>query len=154
MNGALIVAGVDEVGRGAQLRGSCRAWAVAHVSAETIDGVGIVEATRLAMSQAIAALEVEPHHVVVDGLPVGVHASETAVVKGDSKVACVAAASVIAKVARDEYMARMAEEHPGWDFAVNKGYGTPGHIARVAEDGPCPIHRRSFLTGITRPHLW
>ncbi len=189
--GTLVVAGVDEVGRGALagpvtaaavvlgdaplpaglndskrltparrsqmaalLRDGCRAWAVAHVSHEAVDAIGIARATRQAMQEALAALEVAADHVIVDGLPIGAHASETAVVKGDSRVACVAAASIVAKVARDDLMARLGERHPGWDFAVNKGYGTPEHLARVAEQGPCPVHRRSFLRNVIEPKLW
>ena len=182
--GYLVVAGVDEVGRGAiagpLTAGACvlpatpritgvddskrltpskrrsialsikeiaLCWSVAHVPPEEIDSLGISAALRRAMGRALAGLELEPDHVVVDGLPVGVARLETAVVKGDSKVAAIAAASVLAKVERDDLMTELARAHPGYGFEINKGYGTSEHLEAVARFGLSPAHRRSFSPG-------
>ncbi len=176
-----LVAGVDEVGRGALagpvtaaavlldagadipgladsktltprqrarvdsvIRASAAAVAVAHVPPGVIDALGIAEATRRAMLEAVAALAVRPHAVVVDGLPVDLGVESHAVVRGDSLVAAVAAASIVAKVARDGLMAELDHEFPGYGFATHKGYGTPDHLAAIERLGPCEIHRRSF----------
>lgn len=117
---------------------------VAHVSSAEIDLLGIAGATRRAMCLAVSGLDPAPDHVVVDGLPVNIAPHETAVVKGDSLVASVAAASIIAKVARDALMRSIADQYPAYGFAVNKGYGTSDHIAAITENGPCTLHRRSF----------
>ena len=182
--GYLVIAGVDEVGRGAiagpLTAGACvlpaapriigvddskrltpskrrsialsikeiaLCWSVAHVAPQEIDSLGISAALRRAMGRALAGLELEPDHVVVDGLPVGVARLETAVVKGDSKVAAIAAASVLAKVERDDLMTELARAHPCYGFEINKGYGTPEHLEAVARFGLSPAHRRSFYPG-------
>jgi len=178
---ACLLAGVDEVGRGAlagpvtaaavllqrgadipgladsktmtprqrarvdaAIRESAAAVAVAHVPPDVIDALGIAEATRRAMLEALAALTVRPHAVVVDGLPVDLGVESHAVVRGDSLIAAVAAASVVAKVSRDALMARLDLEFPGYGFAAHKGYGTPDHLAAIERLGPCEVHRRSF----------
>ena len=98
------------------------------------------------MERAIAQLSVKPELALIDGnrakdfgVPV-----ET-VIHGDSLSASIAAASVLAKVTRDDYMLQMAEDYPGYDFEIHKGYGTKAHYAALTERGPCPIHRMSFL---------
>jgi ribonuclease HII len=96
------------------------------------------------MGRALEGLQLEPDHVIVDGLPVGVAAVETAVVKGDSKVAAIAAASIVAKVTRDAIMVALAQEHPQYGFEVNKGYGTAEHMGAMTRIGLSPVHRRSF----------
>lgn len=117
---------------------------VSHVSPAEIDLLGIAGATRRAMTLSIAGLDPCPDHVVVDGLRMNVAQSETAVVKGDSCVASVAAASIIAKVARDALMRSLADQYPAYSFEINKGYGTSEHMSAIAEHGPCCLHRRSF----------
>ncbi|MDP2181799.1 MAG: ribonuclease HII [Actinomycetota bacterium] len=117
---------------------------VAHVSPAEIDLLGIAAATRRAMSLALAGLDPSPDHVVVDGLRMNISPSETAVVKGDSLVASVAAASIVAKVTRDALMRTLADQYPAYRFEVNKGYGTSEHTSAIAEHGPCSLHRRSF----------
>lgn len=127
---------------------------VGHVAATEIDACGLASALRTAMHAAIAQLAMFPDHVIVDGVPLGIHTSETAVVKGDAKVAAVAAASIVAKVARDALMREAAALYPGYGLDVNKGYGTAEHIAAVAELGPCPLHRRTFCGGGGNPTLF
>ncbi len=127
---------------------------IGHVPASDIDALGLAAALRKAMHAALDQLEPAPDHVVIDGVPLGIHRSETAVVKGDAKIAAVAAASIVAKVARDSLMREAALLHPEYGFDINKGYGTPEHIATVAEFGPCPMHRRTFCGGGGNPTLF
>jgi ribonuclease HII len=112
---------------------------------EEIDRFNILRATFLAMQRAVAALSVQPDHLLIDGLPVPVFRQpQTAVVGGDGKSKSIAAASVIAKVTRDRMMRKWHSEFPLYDFHQNKGYGTPAHLELLQIHGPCPIHRRSF----------
>ncbi|HPU85585.1 MAG TPA: ribonuclease HII [Candidatus Latescibacteria bacterium] len=119
---------------------------VASVDVEEIDRVNILQASLKAMRMAIAGLgHPPPDHVLVDGNTApGSGLPETAIVDGDSKSVSIAAASILAKVARDRFMAEMDTRYPGYGFARNKGYGTREHLEALARLGPCPIHRRSF----------
>lgn len=122
------------------------AYSVAMVDETQIDEINILQATLLAMEKAIQGLEVKPELALIDGnrqKDFGVP-SQT-VIKGDSLSASIAAASVLAKVTRDDYMLQMAEQYPGYGFEVHKGYGTKAHYQALTEKGMCPIHRRTFL---------
>jgi ribonuclease HII len=115
------------------------------VDASVIDRLNILQATHRAMNEALARLQPPPEHVLVDGRPVRSMAiPHTAIVKGDALSYSIAAASVIAKVTRDRLMLDYDRQFPGYGFAEHKGYGTPQHLAAIAQQGPCPIHRRSF----------
>ncbi|MDH4139994.1 MAG: ribonuclease HII [Coriobacteriia bacterium] len=179
--GYSLIAGVDEVGRGAlagpvtaaaailpdtavieglndskrltpqrreaiseEIRAVAVAWHIAHVSSGEIDTIGIAHAVRRAMTLAVGALDPAADHVIVDGRPVNIGPVETAVVDGDANCAAIAAASVIAKVARDSLMVEYDRRYPGYSFGINKGYGTSEHLKIIAERGLCEIHRRSF----------
>ncbi len=181
-SGCTLVAGVDEVGRGAlagpltacacvlpeqprilglddskalaparreelaeQVRSRAVSVSVAHVTAVEIDAGGMGAAVKLAFRRALDGLEVPVDHVLVDGLPLRIVEAETAVVDGDGKVAAIAAASIVAKVTRDEIMVRLAESHPEYGFAANKGYGTADHLSALNQFGPCAEHRRTFM---------
>ena len=129
------------------------AYGVAFADHREIDEINILQATYLAMERAIAMLEVKPNLALIDGnrakdfgIPV-----ET-VVHGDSLSASIAAASVLAKVTRDDYMLEMAKTYPEYGFEVHKGYGTKAHYAALTECGPCPIHRMSFLKKFYEKH--
>jgi ribonuclease HII len=118
---------------------------IAECDAALIDSLNILQATHLAMNRALAGLELRPDHALVDGRPVKTLAlAHTALVKGDSLSYSIAAASVLAKVTRDRQMLEWDRRHPEYGFAEHKGYGTPRHLAAIAQHGPCPIHRRSF----------
>jgi len=120
-------------------------FAIAVVDAATIDRINILQATHRAMNAALAQLQPPPEHVLVDGRPVKSMAfPNTALVKGDTRSYSIAAASVLAKVTRDRMMLEFDAQFAGYGFAEHKGYGTPQHLAALAERGPCPIHRRSF----------
>ena len=121
-------------------------WAFAMVESDEIDRLNILRATHEAMRRAVAKLDPQPQHVLIDGLPVRPFPlPQTALVGGDGLSFSIAAASIIAKVTRDRIMVAMDAEFPGYDFARHKGYGTPQHLAALKKNGPCPIHRRSFL---------
>lgn len=117
---------------------------MAHVEPAVIDALGMASALRQAMARAIEDAGVEPDAVLIDGNPVHVHPKETCVVGGDGRVACIAAASIVAKVTRDAIMVALDEEHPGYHLAESKGYGSPEHIAAIRERGCSPVHRVSF----------
>jgi len=120
-------------------------WAVTESSATEIDAINILQATLRAMERAVASLLVVPDYVLVDGsIMPDVFVPGEAVIGGDGRVACIAAASILAKVHRDRLMEAHHERWPVYGFDKNKGYGTPAHLAALAEFGPCPIHRRSF----------
>ena len=129
------------------IRQSAVAVNVAHVSAGEVDSLGMTAALRRVMGLALDGLGVTVDHVVLDGLPMRVVEHETAVVKGDGSVAAIAAASIVAKVARDALMRSLATEHPAYGFEINKGYGTSDHLAAIAREGLCAVHRRSFTIG-------
>ena len=127
------------------------AWNVGLVSPERIDEINILQATYEAMREAIAGL-MENHGVAPDGLVndavtiPGISLPQAPVVKGDAKCLSVAAASILAKVTRDRLMEEYDRQYPEYGFAGHKGYGTKAHIAAIQQYGPCPIHRRSFIT--------
>jgi ribonuclease HII len=121
-------------------------YGIAFATAEEIDEINILQATFLAMERAMAQLDPKPELALIDGnrakdfgLPV------QTIVKGDSLSASIAAASILAKVTRDRYMEELAAQYPQYGFEVHKGYPTKRHYAAIAEFGPCPAHRRTFL---------
>jgi ribonuclease HII len=121
------------------------AFAIARANVEEIDTLNILQASLLAMTRAVRALTVHPAFVYVDGnhCPAWAWPSQ-AVVKGDSRIAAIAAASILAKVARDHDMAVLDREYPGYGLARHKGYPTAMHLEALRKLGPSPIHRRSF----------
>ncbi|MGQ8366305.1 ribonuclease HII [Glaciecola sp. 1036] len=178
----MLVAGVDEVGRGPlvgdvvaaavildpsqpieglrdskklsekkrnildqEIRQKALAWAIGRASPIEIDKINILHASMLAMQRAVDALSISPEHILVDGnrLPVWGYSAQ-AIVKGDDKHPEIAAASIIAKVARDHDMMLLDQAFPNYDFAKHKGYPTKVHLAKLAEYGPLDIHRKSF----------
>ncbi len=130
---------------------SSLAVGLAAVSPADIDRVNILEATRLAMRRALAALPVTPDFVVVDAVPLrGLSMPFLPVIRGDAVCYAVACASIVAKVYRDRLMVAMDEEFPHYGFATHKGYGAPEHLAALAERGPCPEHRLTFKSVLPR----
>lgn len=121
-------------------------WAVGVVGPEIVDEINILQATFLAMREAVGKLRIIPDMVLVDGrfeIP-ALEYRQKAIIKGDSKEVSIAAASILAKTHRDRLMIGMAEKFPGYGFSRHKGYPTREHIANLEKLGPCPIHRRSF----------
>lgn len=109
-----------------------------------IDQVNIYEATKLAMLEAIHELEPQPQHLLIDAMKLDLPISQTSIIKGDANSLSIAAASIVAKVTRDQMMAAYNQEYPGYDFAQNAGYGTTKHLEGLEKQGVSPIHRRSF----------
>ena len=128
-----------------QIVDKARSFAIARASVEEIDELNILQASLLAMRRAVEALQIQPEFVYVDGnrCPQWHYPSE-AIIKGDSRVECIAAASVLAKVTRDGEMLEFDKKYPGYGFARHKGYPTKFHLQALKDLGPCPIHRRSF----------
>jgi ribonuclease HII len=127
------------------IRAQALAWAVAQASVAEIDELNILQATLLAMRRAVEALHPAAEFALVDGnrlppLPVPARA----LVRGDALEPAISAASILAKTHRDALMAGFDAQHPGYGFAEHAGYGTPAHLARLRQLGPCPLHRRSF----------
>jgi ribonuclease HII len=121
------------------------AWSIAEASVEEIDALNILRASLLAMKRAVEGLAVRPHEVWVDGLQCPEIGLPTRpIVKGDSRVAAISAASILAKTARDEAMVRLHGQYPQYGFAVHKGYPTAAHLAALRVHGVSCIHRRSF----------
>lgn len=121
-------------------------FGIAFASQEEINEINILQATFLAMRRAMEQLNPQPEFALIDGnreTDFGVPCKT--VIKGDSLSANIAAASVLAKVTRDNWMMEAAEKYPGYGFEIHKGYGTKAHYAALEKLGPCPIHRRSFL---------
>lgn len=122
------------------------AYGIAFAGVEEIEKFNILNATFLAMNRAIAKLGVMPELALIDGnRNTGIEINSRCIVKGDSKCADIAAASILAKVTRDRYMYEMAEKYPQYHFDKHKGYGTKLHYEAIREFGPSPIHRMSFL---------
>jgi ribonuclease HII len=180
--GHAVIAGVDEVGRGAlcgpvvaaavvlgdgfpteglddskrltarrredldrRIRERARAFALGVVSHAMIDRINILRATLLAMRKAVQALPLEPDLLLVDALVVpGLELEQRAIVKGDAQSASIAAASIVAKVARDALMRRLDRRHPGYELASNMGYASEEHRLALRRLGPSKVHRRSF----------
>ncbi len=121
------------------------AWSVAAVSASVIDKIGIGPANVLVMQRAVAKLTLAPSYVLTDALAVSFGDTPmTAIINGDHKVRCIAAASIIAKVTRDTMMDQFDEQYSLWGFKHHKGYGTDHHFHMLNTHGMCEIHRRSF----------
>ena len=133
------------------------AWAVGVVTPEEIDRINILNASILAMHRALDALKVRPEAVIVDGNRFKPYAGlpYSTIVKGDGKYLAIAAASILAKTYRDDYMDKLAEQYPQYDWQSNKGYPTKKHRNAIKTFGITPFHRRTFnLLGNTQLTLW
>ena len=128
----------------ARIRERAIAWAVAGVDAAWIDRVNIYQAARMAMQRAVAQLCVEPDYLLVDAMRLDLPIEQRSLIKGDARCRSIAAASIVAKVERDHWMAAWDEAYPGYGLASNKGYATPDHLDALRRLGPTPAHRLSF----------
>ncbi len=128
-----------------EIQQKAKSWCIARASVAEIDNINILQASLLAMTRAVQGLHIQPEHVLVDGnkLPKWNYTAE-AVVKGDSRVAAISAASILAKVTRDREMIELDKVYPGYGFADHKGYPTKVHIEALDKLGITPIHRISY----------
>ena len=166
--GLKLIAGMDEAGRGplagpvvaacvildperpaelkAEIEEKALAIGVGIVDEKTIDEINILEATKLAMKQAVQNLGVLPEILLIDALTLkDLPIPQEGIIKGDAKSVSIAAASIIAKETRDAMLMELDQQYPEYGFASHKGYGTPQHIQAIKEYGPLPVHRRSFI---------
>lgn len=130
-----------------EIKQKAKAWAIASASVQEIEEINILNCAMLAMKRAVEQLGITPDICLIDGnkVPEGLPCEASAVVKGDAKSQFIAAASVLAKVARDRYMKEQALKYPQYQFEKHKGYGTKLHYQMIDEFGPSDIHRMSFL---------
>lgn len=127
-----------------QIRARAVAWSIASIEPATIDRINIYQASRLAMKLAVEKLSVQPDFLLVDALQIDVDLPQQPLVHGDARCRSIAAASILAKVARDAAMLEWHRIYPHYGFDQHKGYGTPAHLAALAKHGPTPHHRFSF----------
>jgi ribonuclease HII len=128
-----------------RIRASARSWATGFASPEEIDRINILQASLLAMRRAVEALSESPDALLVDALTIpGLELSQRAIVKGDALSVSIAAASIVAKVARDQLMRDLDRDHPGYGLAHNMGYASEDHREALRRRGPSIVHRRSF----------
>ncbi len=127
------------------LRDIALAWGIGFASAQEIDAIGIVSATRLAIRRSLGELQAHPEYLLVDYLELPeISIEQLSITKGDARSLSIAAASILAKTSRDAVLCQAALDYPGYGFARHKGYGTQAHFAALAHLGPSPIHRLSF----------
>lgn len=129
-----------------QIKEEAIGYGIAWATHEEIDEHNILAATKLAMKRAMDKLGFQVDALLLDGTPLHLHHHEVALVGGDDRSNEIAAASILAKVTRDQWMAKMDEFYPAYGFLQHKGYGTKQHMEALIEFGPCPIHRKSFLS--------
>ncbi len=125
------------------------AYNIASVDENIIDEINILNATHIAMNNALDGMNIKPDYALIDGNSIkNMNTPHQTIVKGDAKSISIAAASILAKVARDRYITEISEKYPEYEFAKHKGYGTKLHTDLLKKYGPCEIHRRTFLTKI------
>ena len=134
-----------------EIKACALSYSIKFIDIDTIEKINILQASLLAMKMAIESLETKADFALIDGnfLP-ELKISSKAIIKGDSLSESIAAASILAKVSRDRKMLEYDEKYPEYGFALHKGYGTKLHIENILKYGPCPIHRKSFLTKILK----
>ena len=137
-----------------QIRVVAQAIGLAEITAPEIDRIGMAKAIRNAFASALEATGLRPDLVLIDGNPLQIHPTERSIIKGDAKVATIAAASIIAKVTRDEQMVAAASCYPGYGFERNKGYASAKHIEAIRSRGLSPLHRHSFCSNFLQQSLF
>ena len=138
-----------------QIKRVCLAWSVGAADALEIDQINIYQASRLAMKRAVEALKVQPDFLLIDAVSIDLPIHQESLIKGDARCRAIAAASIVAKVARDECMNRWQTVFPQYNLSNNKGYSTPDHKAALGEHGPTCLHRFSFApVRLSCPETW
>ena len=139
-----------------KIRDRAIAFAVASASAGEIDRINILQSSRLAMKRAVEMLPVAADYLLIDATTVDLPLPQESLIKGDARCRSIAAASILAKTARDARLRELDVVYPGYGFASNKGYGAPDHIAGLAQLGPTPEHRKTFapVRNLLQPSLF
>lgn len=130
------------------IREKAIAYSISIIDKETIDEINILEATKLGMKNAVENLKIKPNILLIDAVKIESDIKQENIIKGDEKSYNIACASIIAKVYRDNYMKQISLKYPLYNFAQNKGYGTREHIECLLKNGPCQIHRKTFISKI------
>ncbi len=130
--------------KGALVQDQALSIGIGIMDHQVIDQVNIYEATKLAMKEAISQLSPKPEHLLIDAIKLELPISQSSIIKGDANSLSIAAASIVAKVTRDELMKEYDQQYPGYDFTANAGYGTAKHLEGLEKLGVTPIHRTSF----------
>jgi ribonuclease HII len=140
----------------AEIKRRCMAWAVGGADVFEIDRINILQASRLAMRRAVEALAIRPNYLLVDAVTIDLPIEQLALIGGDQRCRAIAAASIVAKVHRDECLARWHEVYPQYNLASNKGYSTPDHRRALRQHGPTLLHRFSFepVRASTQTAFW
>ena len=133
-----------------EIKENAVSWSIGEASPLEIDERNIVGATKLAMTRAIEALSVTPDYLLLDAIRLPVDLPQESIVRGDAKIACISAASILAKTHRDRLMEEWDIRYPVYGFRSHKGYPTESHRRAVIENGPCPIHRNTYLGFLTK----
>lgn len=128
-----------------QIQAQALGWSCGETSAAEIDAIGIAPSTRLAMRRAVQALQPSPDHLLIDWVQIKtLNLPQRSFIKGDQRIVSIAAASILAKVYRDQLLCKLHEQYPRYGFHSHKGYGVRTHLAAIEQFGPCPAHRHSF----------
>ena len=130
------------------IREKAIAYSISIIDKETIDEINILEATKLGMKNAVENVKIKPNILLIDAVKIESDIKQENIIKGDEKSYNIACASIIAKVYRDNYMKQISLKYPLYNFAQNKGYGTREHIECLLKNGPCQIHRKTFISKI------
>lgn len=130
------------------IREKAIAYSISIIDKETIDEINILEATKLGMKNAVENLKIKPNILLIDAVKIESDIKQENIIKGDEKSYNIACASIIAKVYRDNYMKQISLKYPLYNFDQNKGYGTREHIECLLKNGPCQIHRKTFISKI------
>lgn len=144
LNDSKKVSAIKRIELNQQLVSECKSYAFGIATAEEIDELNIYKATQLAMCRAVEGLKYQPTHLLIDAMKLDIPISQTSIIKGDAKSVSIAAASIMAKVYRDDLMNKYASEYPHYGFENNVGYGTSQHLEGLKAYGITPIHRKSF----------
>ncbi len=144
LNDSKILEAEERCGLSVQIKKHCLAWAIGGADVFEIDQINIYQASRLAMRRAVEALALAPDYLLIDAVKIDLPIEQLSLIDGDARCRAIAAASIVAKVHRDDCMARWHEVFPAYNLASNKGYSTPDHRRALLEHGPTLLHRFSF----------
>lgn len=156
LNDSKILEVADRTALAAQIKKRCLAWSIGGADVFEIDQINILQASRLAMRRAVEGLPLKPDYLLIDAVTIDLPIEQLPLIDGDARCRAIAAASIVAKVHRDECLVRWHEVFPAYNLASNKGYSTPDHRRALLEHGPTLLHRFSFepVRAASRHAIW